>query len=546
MTRGTLRIGLPSDRGFKLGLVLAALEGLSAVALLACSAWLISAAAEQPPIMYLNIVIVGVRGFALGRAFFRYTQRLTLHDSAFKLQTILRPKLVEVVSTKAPAGLGGVSRANLATQLVADVEEIQNLGVRSIAPVVQSAVITFASVAALAVLSPGTGAWRTLLLGVLLSAGLAILASLIWNKRRVEVSAKSRADLQSRSSAVLEHLAVLSAYEWDDAAVSGIAEVDRVLVLNQKRFALTAGLGNAIFGVAAAVTVNLLALRGGMAVQNGLLDHRMLAVVALLPLAVYEIVAQLQSAAIGFQKYSASAKRVTEELNSPVAASVAPSLGNSHLTQVQSLQLIAAEFGYPGSAGVVGPFNLDLDTSSNLVIRGPSGIGKSTIAYALAGFIHPSAGLVTVNHLNLSEFDEASLRRKIGYLEQSPTIFDGSIRTNLTIAAPNATDQILWDALDRVALKGLFEAREGLETQLGERGTAISGGEAHRVAIARALLAQFEVMVFDEPTANLDGPTAQNLWSDLHRLTGPETGRIGVFITHDLELPLLGSRVLEL
>lgn len=546
MSRLNLRLGMPKSGDFGLGLFLTSLEGLSAVALLACSAWLISAAAEQPPIMYLNMVIVGVRGFALGRAFFRYTQRLSLHDAAFRLQTQLRPRIFSAVAPLAPAGLRGLSRGNLSSQVINDIEEIQNLGVRVVAPLVQSLVVSVASVIAVGQLAPTTAAWSILLEALVVSAVIALPASAIWNRRQVSRASDAREQLHAQTLEYLENLDLLKSYGWDNAKLADFKGLDKGLSKAQSRFAFTAGFGSAIFSLFSTLAVCYLAMAGAHGVEDGTLDRRMLAVLALLPLAVFEVFAQLQPALFALQKYSPSAGRVSNLLNQTAPAEVQHLDGACALGFVESLTLTNAKFAYPGDTKVVGPVSLSLKSGEALALTGPSGTGKSTVAFGIAGFLRSQSGRVEINGRELAEYSESSLRSRIGYLEQSPTIFHATLKANLQIGKPAATDAEIWGALEQVGLRQTFESREGLDTLLGERGAAVSGGEAQRISLARALLANFQVLIFDEPTANVDTERADQLWHDLTKIAKGSNNRICIFISHDRDFSVMGIRTLPI
>ena len=167
--RRLIRLGLPNTRIFYLGLFISLLQAVSAVALLATSAWLISRASEQPPVMYLMIAVVGVRGFALGRAAFRYGERILLHDAAFKMLATTRPGIFEKLIPLSPAGLGDSSHGQVMSKVVADVDELQNLPLRVIAPIFQSFTVSILTVLGLALLLPSAA----------LSLFLALLATFL-------------------------------------------------------------------------------------------------------------------------------------------------------------------------------------------------------------------------------------------------------------------------------------------------------------------------------------------------------------------------------
>ncbi|MFM7029888.1 MAG: thiol reductant ABC exporter subunit CydC [Micrococcales bacterium] len=536
MSRRLIALGLPRGRGFWLGTSLAALEATSAVTLLALSAWLISAAAEQPPILYLNEVIVGVRAFALGRAFFRYTQRLTLHSSVFQMLGQLRVRVFESVAPLAPAGLAGIDRADFANRLVHDVDELQNLSLRVITPVVQSLVVTVLTVVGLAILTPSASAAWILAVTAVAATLLAVSATARSNRLAATLGLSARNQMVSATTDLLENLDLHQAYGWAIHSVEQMHSAQKQIVAANTRTALTTGLGTSIYSAFATLAVVASAYLGANAVLAGSLDHRWLAVVALVPIAVFEVLANLQAATGSWQRYRASAQRVLEALDAEVPAEATANQTGAELEHIQTLEVTDATLSYPGSKGsAVSLKAFEVNAGERLLVQGSSGAGKTTLAYALAGFLHPSSGQVLVNGLPLTNYSESSIRARIGYLEQNPTIFAGSLRANLVIGDSNATDETLWAVLERVRLAETFHAREGLDTQLGERGVAVSGGEAQRIALARALLANFQVLIFDEPTANVDGETAGQLWADLLAISTENPDRICIFITHQSE-----------
>jgi len=227
---------------------------------------------------------------------------------------------------------------------------------------------------------------------------------------------------------------------------------------------------------------------------------------------------------------------VLEALEQKVDPLVAPSNGKVALGKISTIEIKDVALRYPQSeTSAVSGVTATLKAGDRIVVEGPSGAGKSTLAFALAGFVHPASGSVLINGKPLSHYSEESLRAKIGYLEQVPSIFDASLEQNLAIAKPNAKERELRSVLKRVGLDDTFEARNGIFTQLGERGNRVSGGEAQRIALARALLGNFQVLIFDEPTANVDPSQAEQLWADLLALTANDPNRISIFITHQSE-----------
>ena len=531
--RRILGLGTPRGSRFGVGLLLLVLEGLSAIALLAVSAWLISAAAEQPPIMWLNEAIVGVRGFALGRAFFRYTQRLALHDSAFSLLSRTRPKLFAKIGPLAPAGLPRVTPAEFADRLVNDVDELQNLSLRVMAPVVQSAAVSLLTVAALALMAPVAGAWFWLLVILLLASMVALPITSRQTRLNASLESRGRASVNTEVSNLIGNLDVLTAFQQTEQTIETIKERESQQLRAAERGALGAGIGTGILSFLFTLAVVISARAGSVQVLIGGLDHRLLAVLTLVPLAVYDLLLPLMNATGSWQKYVESATRLLrlEDIQTPVE--ITWGADAIEVDSVQSLEISKATFRYPGAHFASTPdVSLALRPGDSLLITGPSGMGKTTIAYGLAGLLFPVAGEALLNGKPLNLYRESDVRHLIGYLEQTPTIFEGTLRVNLLIAKPDATDEELWQVLEQTRLAETFAQRQGLDTQLGQRGAAISGGEAQRIALARALLAKFQVLIFDEPTSNIDYETAELLWQDLSRLQQDDASLITVFITH--------------
>jgi ATP-binding cassette subfamily C protein CydC len=499
---------------------------------MATSAWLISRAAEQPPIMYLNIAVVLVRGFALGRAFFRYGERLLLHNAAFEMLTKLRPRLFAKLIPLAPAGLGSANRADTVTKLVNDVDEIQNLPLRVIAPLLQSTVVSLLTVGVLAWLNPGAG--LSLFVALLLAAFVALPLSASVSATSNAKAAQTRAELNVASSTLIENLEVLQAYGWVDAQLKRVSDAQHETLNLARGQAVTAGLGAGMFSVLAALATAASAYFGGLEVQAQQTPGAMLAVFALVPLAVFDVLQNAQPAIGAWQRYKASANRVHELLSDEVPTELALSTGTAPLDRIRSIEARALTAKYPSSDMVASrPVSFILEAGQSLLLQGPSGSGKSTTALVLSGLLNPASGSYLINGNPAEHYSAGSVSARIGYLEQTPVVFMGSLRTNLLIAAPGATDEELWAVLERVNLAKVFRSREGLDTELGERGVAISGGEAQRMALARALLTRFDVLVFDEPTANVDPATAEQLWTDILGALKSDSSMMGIFISHD-------------
>jgi ABC-type multidrug transport system fused ATPase/permease subunit len=255
-----------------------------------------------------------------------------------------------------------------------------------------------------------------------------------------------------------------------------------------------------------------------------------LAVVALLPLAVYDVVSTLPASALAYQRVRGSAERVAEVLQAPdpVHEPREPQPMPRPPLPVTCRGLVAGWTDEPVLRGV----DLDVVSGERVAIVGPSGAGKSTLAMVLMRFLGYTDGSVHLDGRELRDLEGDAVREEVGLLTQDAHIFDTSVRENLHLGDPRASDDELRAVLARVGLAvWLSQLPTGLDSDLGPHGTAISGGERQRLALARLLLAERRLLVLDEPTEHLDPQAADALTDDLLTVTA---GRSTVLITHRL------------
>jgi ATP-binding cassette subfamily C protein CydC len=543
-TGSNLALGLPRDGFFKAGLLVAVLQGLSAVALLAVSAWLISRAAEVSSIVYLGLAIVGVRGFAVGRATFRYVERLLLHESAFRLLGERRPQIFAKLAPFIPAGMSKQGRGEIIGRVVNDVDELQNLPLRVISPLVQAIVVSSLTVLFVFTLLPSFG--LALLVTLLLGFTLAIPISAHFSRMSDENTAPLKARLAEQSLDILENQDLYIAFGWMQTRRKALAATDRELRIAISKSAVSNGFGLSLFSLLASIAMLAGAWFGGQAVEAGTVPGALLAVFVLLPMAIFEVAQNAQPAASAFRKYQVSASRIRELLDRVVPPELDIVNGAIDLVDFQCLELSNASVTYPDSINpAVAGVCLKFTPGEVVIMSGESGAGKSSVALALCRLLNLSAGTYELNHRPVAEFSLDSVRSKIGLVEQNPMVFVGNLRANLLLAKPAASDAELSRVLSAVGLWEMFAKRSGLDTELGDRGVLVSGGEAQRLALARAILADFKVLILDEPTANVDRETADVLLDDL--LKAAKAGnRAVLLITHEARFRTLANREIKL
>ncbi|MFJ2090456.1 thiol reductant ABC exporter subunit CydD [Streptomyces sp. NPDC087901] len=514
-----------------LALLLGSLALGSAVGLMAVSGWLISRASEQPPVLYLMVAVTATRAFGIGRAVFRYAERLVSHDAVLRILAELRVAVYRSLERIAPAGLRRTRRGDLLSRLVADVDALQDYWLRWLLPA-GTAVVVGAGAA-------GFTGWLLPEAGLVLAAGLLLagvgvpLVSGACARHAERRLAPARADLATRITDLLGGTAELTVAGALPGRVARTREADGVLTRIAARAAAATALGGGLSALIAGLTVAAAALVALPAVADGRLAGVGLAVVVLTPLAAFEAVTGLPLAVQYRQRVKRSAERVFEVLDAPVPVQE-PAVPAEAPSSPFPLEVRGLSARYPGAGhDALDSVDLTLEAGRRIAVVGSSGSGKTTLAQVLLRFLDARTGTYRIGGVEASALDGDTVRRFVGLCAQDAHIFDSSIRENLRLARTGATDGELRDALGRARLLDWAEALpDGLDTLVGEHGARLSGGQRQRLALARALLADFPVLVLDEPAEHLDLPTADALTADLLAAT---QGRTTVLITHRLE-----------
>ncbi len=514
-----------------LAAALGALTVILGAGLMATAGYLISRASERPAVLSLTVAIVGVRFFGLSRPLTRYLERLAAHDLALRVLGRVRVRVYREIEPLAPAQLEGYRQGDLLARMVADVDALQNLHLRAVGPPLVALLAGAVVVGVAAAFLPAAG---LVLAAGLLVGGVVVPALAGWLGRRGgRRQAPARGELSAELVEVLRAAPELVAYGGASDAQARLRAADGALVALARRDALVGGLADGAGLVVVGATVAGVLAVAVRASADGHLDRTLIAMLALLALASFEAVQPLAAAARELSATLAAGGRVLELTDRPAAVvdPVAP-LPAPRWPFAVALEGVRARYA-PGERAALDGVTLRLEPGCRVALVGPSGAGKTTIVNLLLRFLDPEAGRVTLAGRDLREYRQEDVRRAIAVAGQESHLFSASIRENVCLARPGASDHDVEEALRRARLSSWVAGLpDGLDTAVGEEGRELSGGQRQRLVLARALLVDAPVLVLDEPTAHLDPPTARALVDDVFAAA---RDRSVLLITHRAE-----------
>jgi ATP-binding cassette subfamily C protein CydC len=518
----------PLRRRLAISILLGACSIAAGVGLMATAGYLISKSALEPPILSLGVAIGLVQFFGVSRAAFRYLERLVSHDAAFRFLSRLRVSFFKRLEPLVPGGLGNARAGDLLSRFVGDVETMQFLFLRALAPPLVALVACTATVLAVAIVLP----LSALVLGAGL-AGAALIAAAV-TRRATRASSRHEAPLRAElTSEIVEALAAgpeLVAFGRVDWELQRIDGIDRSLGRLSGRHGRIAATGDAIVLFASALTLTAVLAVATSAIAGGRLGGVWLGMLALLALSSFEAVRPLPLAAQQSGAVASAAERLYEltDRAAPVREPASPlPIPASGVLRLEDARLRYA----PHLPWVLDGVSLELRPGRRIALVGESGAGKTTIAGVLVRFLELGGGRATLDDRDLGDYSSDDVRRLVALAGQDAHLFSTTIRENVRFARPGARDEEIAAALGRAGVRDWVSSLPaGLDSYVGETGDQVSGGQRRRIALARAFLSGAPLLILDEPTAHLDRANAEAILNDVLS----SSGDVGLLvITHD-------------
>lgn len=559
---------LAIPRGRLLAAIAAACATLaSAFALAAVSGYLVTRAWTMPPVLDLTVAVVAVRALGVSRGAFRWLDRMLTHDVAFRGVVNLRTTLFTTLAARPGDTVTRLRRGDLLSRLGDDAQELGDHVITAVVPGIVAAVM---GVVVLGTVMPisvpaGLAMLAALLLATALAPTAAYRAALITE----EAVVTSRSRVSASALEILDDATSLRIDGRLEAALEGLRRDQASHDAAIDRAALPGAVASAAVPLAMILAVTGSVLAAGAAWVDGGASAGLIGILLLLPLSSFEAASALPAAASQYARSRAAADRLAEltasapdqaasaaaptarpaSRNRAVEVRPAPARTDEVLTRTD-LCVQGLSAGWSAGSPRIRDLDLDLPAGSRLAVTGPSGIGKSTLLFTLAGLLAPLSGTITLDGQDITVPGAPTLRSRTTFFAEDAHVFATTLRENLRVVRGDLRDDEALAALHAVGLgEWMRTVPHGLDTVLGPDGTTVSGGERRRLLLARAVLRRGPILLLDEPTEHLDAERGDALLRAL--LTpGDETllpaSSTVIVVTHQTQAIPTGTPVLRI
>ena len=471
----------------------------------------------------------GVRSFSLGRIASRYGERIITHEATFKILTDVRVWFYNKLEPLAPAHLFKYKSGDLLSRLINDIAALDNLYIRILSPTVVFLLATL-SITILFCFFSFTLALCTAFALLIIGFVIPALSSLLGYKKSYQLNQASN-ELKIDITEHVNSLAELKIFDLSDTHKTKIIKANDTLLKQEAKLSILTGLSSASMTLALGLTIIMVTMFAVNLTATGQINGEFIALIFLVLMAMFESLMPLPLAYQYLGKTLSASKRI---LNITDAKSSISYPEQSMPISSYSIKFDDVSFGYNNSQCIFENFNLEIKDKEKIALFSPTGSGKSTLINLLARFWDTNSGSITIGDTDIKNLSEDTLRESMTTINQSPHIFNTTIRENLLLANRNATDDELYSALENVLLADHVKSLpKGLDTWTGELGRHLSGGQQKRLALARAFLQNKPILILDEPTEGLDKETEKLVFENLCILMQDKTV---ILITHNVRL----------
>ena len=530
--RPFLRLWLRHPFRLTLGIVLAIVTLLASIGLLTLSGWFLAASsvAGVAGLYTFNYMLpaAGVRGAAIIRTAARYAERLVSHDATFRVLQHLRVHTFSRLMALSPGQLSRFRQADLLNRFVADVDTLDHLYLRVISPLLGAFIVSVVVTFGMSFIN----FHLALTLGGIMLITLVLMPALFYrlgSPAGVAI-AQGRARWRLQLMQWLAAQAELTLYGASQGWRQQLDEDEQRWQQAQSQQQRLQAAAQSLLLLISGVTVTLLLWLSAATISEQQLPGSLIALVVFCALAAFEALAPVAGAFLPMSQVINAAQRVNDIIDQSPAITF-PSHSEARPGPL-SIGIDQLDFSYPDRPDkVLNRCTLSVAAGEHIALLGPTGCGKSTLLALLTRGWESQHGVIRLNNRPIREWSEPALRQRISVVTQRVHLFSQSLRDNLLLACPDASDEQLTRALNDVGLQRLLENQEGLNAWMGEGGRPLSGGELRRLALARALLHDGDLWLLDEPTEGLDATTEQHILTLLQQLTA---GKTMIMVTHRL------------
>ncbi|MDI1292976.1 MAG: thiol reductant ABC exporter subunit CydC [Methylobacter sp.] len=517
------------------GISLSLLTALASIALLTLSGWFISSSAIAGLVaiggntLAFNFMLPAaqIRALALIRTLGRYGERLVTHEATFRVLAGIRSWFFQQLIPLVPGRLSAMRSGDLLSRMTADIDALDALYLRLLAPAIVAVIGVTAVTVFLAFYSPV----------VSLTTGLMLIIASVWTpwvfnrlgRDGAEKIVVLAANFRIRQLDMMQGLEDLIANQAYGRFSDKLGQFSDVMINTQRRNNCLSAISSALTLLLSQITLLTALVLAAVSFKEGLLSGSDLALVIFCVIAAFELVTPLPQALQMLAKTQKSARRIRQVTE--MSSTITRPTQTLALPDTYDLQLNDVSFRYPDQQErVLKNINLNIPQGGKIAITGPSGSGKTTLLQLLMRYFDPEQGSVLLAGQNIRQFDADELMSCFGVLSQRSQLFAATIKENLLIAKPNASATELDIAVKAAGLENFIGyLPEGFDTWVGESGAKVSGGEARRIALARLYLKNAPILILDEPTEGLDGETERDVFKALADFARDKTV---VMVTH--------------